>query len=341
MFDDLDRDASTLDEMRTIVKFDARYQSRIRPYLGGEEILRDPKHSCRRYVIDLNDCTEEEARNWPALMTIVETKVRPERNKLKDTVDGVRYKKGWWKWGRNSVSLNEAKGQLKKVIVHPFTSTHSAFAFIDANIVVGAPHIVIAIDSLSAFASLQSRPHENWAWFFASSMKDDLRYTPSDCFETFPFPKNWKTHADLEAVGKSYYEFRAAHMIKNNEGLTKTYNRFHDPDERDSHILKLRELHAAMDRAVLNAYGWHDIPTDCEFLLEYEIDEEAGDDKKKPWRYRWPDKVHDDVLARLLELNSERAKEEARTGAAGARKRGKKADAKRISKTPDTEDLFS
>jgi hypothetical protein len=53
-------------------------------------------------------------------------------------------------------------------------------------------------------------------------------------------------------------------------------------------ILKLRELHAAMDRAVLDAYGWSDVPTACEFLLDYEIDEEEWGNKKKPWRYRGP-----------------------------------------------------
>ena len=90
-------------------------------------------------------------------------------------------------------------------------------------------------------------------------------------------------------------------MVRNNEGLTKTYNRFHDPDERDPDILKLRELHAAMDRAVLDAYGWTDIQPDCEFLLDYEEDDEPEDDggktqaKKKPWRYRWPDEVRDEV----------------------------------------------
>ena len=39
---------------------------------------------------------------------------------------------------------------------------------------------------------------------------------------------------------------------------------------------------------------------DCEFLLDYEIDEETWGKKKKPWRYRWPDEVRDEVLARLL-----------------------------------------
>ena len=141
-------------------------------------------------------------------------------------------------------------------------------------------------------------------------MKDDLRYTPSDCFETFPFPDGWETHPALEAAGAAYYDFRAALMIENDQGMTKTYNRFHDPDERDPRIAELRRLHAAMDRAVLDAYGWDDIPTDCEFLLEYEIDEQTWGRKKKPYRYRWPDAVRDDVLARLLALNAERAVEE-------------------------------
>ena len=67
-----------------------------------------------------------------------------------------------------------------------------------------------------------------------------------------------------------------------------------------------------MDRAVLDAYGWTDIPTGCDFFLDYEIDEETWGTKKKPYRYRWPDAVHDEVLARLLELNQVRAQAEAR-----------------------------
>ena len=64
--------------------------------------------------------------------------------------------------------------------------------------------------------------------------------------------------------------------------MTKTYNRFHDPYETDPEIERLRELHAAMDRAVLDAYAGTDIPTDCEFLLDYEIDESTWGRKKKP-----------------------------------------------------------
>jgi len=72
-------------------------------------------------------------------------------------------------------------------------------------------------------------------------------------------------------------------------------------------------------RAVLDAYGWTDIQPTCEFILDYEDDEDdetAGrpSRRKKPWRYRWPDEVRDEVLGRLLVLNAERAREEKATG---------------------------
>ena len=106
------------------------------------------------------------------------------------------------------------------------------------------------------------------------------------------------------------------------EGLTTTYNRFHDPDETLPGVIKLRELHDALDRAALNAYGWTNIQPRCEFVLDYEDedDETPGkpSKKKKPWRYRWPDEIRDEVFGRLLELNAERAKEEELAGKAVA-----------------------
>ena len=106
-------------------------------------------------------------------------------------------------------------------------------------------------------------------------MKDDLRYTPSDCFETFPLPEGFETDRRLEEAGREYYEFRAGLMVQNDEGLTKTYNRFHDPDERSNAIGELRRLHDAMDRAVLDAYDWPDLRPTCGFELEWEDDEDG------------------------------------------------------------------
>ena len=194
---------------------------------------------------------------------------------------------------------------------------NAAFAFLPAGAVYSDATIVFPCDAYAAFCTLQSRPHEVWAWFLGSSIKDDLRYTPSDCFETFPFPDDWNTYLNLEHAGTACYQYRANLMVRCDEGLTKTYNRFHDPDETGPEIANLRDLHATMDRAVLGAYGWSDIPTECEFLLDYEIDDEEWGNRKKPYRYRWPNEVRDEVLARLLELNAERARQEARAGLAG------------------------
>jgi hypothetical protein len=190
------------------------------------------------------------------------------------------------------------------------------------------------------FTVLQSRGHEVWARTFSSTLKDDLAYAPSDCFETFPFSIDLETDTKLERLGRDYFLFRAALMVKNNEGLTKTYNRFHDPNERSADILRLRELHAAMDRAVLNAYGWTDVPTGCQFLLDYEEEEDENDTpssgrvRKKPWRYRWPDEVRDEVLARLLELNKQRAEQE-RLAGSGVVKPGKVITRKSAKKEAD------
>lgn len=87
-------------------------------------------------------------------------------------------------------------------------------------------------------------------------------------------------------------------------------------------ILKLQKLHDAMDRAILGAYGWTDLRPARDFFLDYEEEESEEDagkprKRKKPWRYRWPDEVRDEVLARLLALNRERARQEALTASSG------------------------
>ena len=144
-------------------------------------------------------------------------------------------------------------------------------------------------------------------------MKDDLRYTPSDCFEPFPFPNGWASLGPLDSIGKAYYDVRAALLVQRGEGLTRTYNRFHDPDETSLDIIRLRVLHDEMDRAVLDAYGWADLRPTCDFLLDYEVEDDEADDsgrarqRKKPWRYRWSNEARDEILARLLALNTERA----------------------------------
>lgn len=322
-FDDTDTKgvASPLAEMHRLIEKDPRNQEVIFPYIGGEEVNNSPTHAHHRYVINFGDRSERECRErWPDLMAIVEERVKPERLTQNDRYGQAH----WWQFLRTRPELYAAIARLERVLVISQVTQHVVFAFLPAGMVYAHRLYVFPSHEVSAFALLQSGVHDVWARFLGSSLEERFMYAAADCFETFPFPEGWESDPALEAAGREYYDFRAALMVRNNEGLTKTYNRFHDPDEESPDILKLRELHAAMDRAVLDAYGWTDIPTACEFLLDYEDEEEDGGRRKKPWRCRWPDDARDEVLARLLELNAQRAAEEVRSGAAAAGKRGRK-----------------
>jgi hypothetical protein len=357
-FDDKSLDATPISEMNRLIEKSPSNAEIVFPYIGGSEVNANPTHTHHRYVINFGEMPEKEAREkYPDLIAILEEKVKPERDKLGNNPDAKRRKKNWWLWGRYTPALFEALKPLDRVLVISAQAyVHMAWAFQPSNRVFSHALTVIAIHSYSGYATLQCRIHEAWARFFSGTAMDLSRYNPSDCFETFPFPPNWETDPTLEDIGKTYYDYRADLMVRNNQGLTDTYNRFHDPTERDPDILHLRHLHDQMDQAVLAAYGWADIDTTCGFALDYldtdpdDLPPEAGDrvasgdlffatadeaaafgalistgKRKLPWRYKWPEATHDEVLARLLDLNQQRHLEEVRGhGAAeGANSKGK------------------
>ena len=348
-FDDTDkkRVASPLAEMRRLLAQNPRNGDVILPFIGGEEVNSSPAHAHHRYAINFRDypllrtpmdaswtdATETQRRDWlrtgivpldypepvaadwPEVLAIVEQRVKPERMRLSDSPNDRSFKSAWWRFGRPRLKLAAATAGLDRVLAISQVTTHIAFAFLPTPMVYSHRLYVLVDDRDAFFACLQSHTHEVWCRAFGSTLGDGPMYSAEDCFETFPFPDHWESLPDLEAAGKGYYDYRAALMVQNDEGLTKTYNRFHDPYETDPGILRLRELHATMDRAVLNAYGWTDIPTDCDFFPLHPEDETPEEDdhtrKKTPkFRYRWPDEIQNDVLARLLDLNTHRATEE-------------------------------
>jgi hypothetical protein len=290
----------------------------------------------------------------------------------------------WWKFWNARSELRAAVQDVERVLAVSRVRA-TGFAFLPANIVYSEQLVVFPLSTFASFAVLQSQVHELWARFFSGTALDLIRYTPTDCFETFPFPVGFKTNAALEATGREYYEFRATLMQDLWLGLTEIYNHFHSPDDEAlarlealyrkraatsdwrtaegvpadrsplqvyatpatalAGVQHLRELHAAMDAAVLTAYGWADLlpRCQCEFLLDYEDEddgESTGRQRKKPWRYRWPDDVRDEVLARLLKLNAERAEQERLAGQAAAakpatkRRRKPKVAAAKLSERP-------
>ncbi|MCX7789469.1 MAG: N-6 DNA methylase, partial [Chloroflexaceae bacterium] len=219
LFADDDPKATPLAEMERLIAANPACREVIFPYIGGEELNSSPTHAHHRYVINFGDRDEAECRQrWPELMAIVEAKVKPERLALRDTADGQRLKKTWWLFARNRPELHAAIAPLTRVLANSQVSAHLAFAFLPTGMVYAHTLYAYPLTTYAAFCALQARPHEFWARFFGSSMKDDLRYTPSDCFETFPFPEGWETRPALEAAGREYYEYRAALMRRTNEG---------------------------------------------------------------------------------------------------------------------------
>ncbi len=301
-------------DAQTLIKKDHRNSEVLFPFLNGEELNETSDQIPSRWVINFFDWTLEEAEEYSDCMAIVRERVKPERDKLANKGDASSrdYARRWWQYGRLGTGLYRAIVPLKRVLAIAQTSKTLAFEFIPKGIVYSHSLIVIATDASEHFSVLQSTIHRNWALKYASSLKDDARYLPSDAFETFPFPPT-ETLPSLGNIGETYRETRRQIMLNRQEGLTATYNRFHDPDEHSDDIQYLRDLHRQMDEAVAAAYGWDDLD-----LLHNFHDTNQG------VRYTISEAARREVLKRLLALNFERYEEEQRLGVGVDVKKGKR-----------------
>jgi len=300
--------ASSLEKMRALVDAKSSNSERIFPYLGGEELNNDPRQLHHRYVIDFEDISEADARaRWPDLISILESLVKDERSS--QNRDDLRDR--WWQFAYRKNALYAAVRPLPAMLALSRVSPMLSVARVPTEIVAADSLVAFAFSTFSAFSVLQSRSHEVWARFFSSSMKDDLRYSPSDCFRTFPFPAGFEIDESLEATGKAYNAARAELMVSRNKGLTKTYNRFHARGENAADIVLLRALHHEMDVAVLRAYAWTHL---ADRAAPEFIEQEADEGQVPKTRLDWPAGFKDEVLARLLALNATRAAEERAAG---------------------------
>lgn len=321
LFDDGDVKANPLSLLTEIRADHPAEALRIFPYVVGEDLNRNPRHASARFVIQLTDLeTEREVQQFPMLYRTIKEKVYPERMKLGSNPNNAPLRRRWWAFQGHRPELYRIIKSLPRVICTSRVSPHLAFCFVEPNVIFSEMVVVIADDRMPVFSIIQSRLHETWARFFASSLKDDLRYTPSDCFATFPFSNEFQASADLELAGRAYHDHRAAIMAARSEGMTKIYNRFHDRNETAIDINRLRESHSEMDRIVLRSFGWHDLAKRDEAVF---LDQTNEDDHAYQNRLFWPSHFRDEVLARLLALNAQRHAEEVRLDVAPGMK-GKK-----------------
>ena len=331
----------TEDAMALILEDRPDEREAFRPLILGEDLNEMPRLSPTCYVINFSMMELSEARRFPAAFSIVESEVKPERDRYTGNTGRDRYlRTNWWRFRGYRKELAQFALTHRRFLACTVHTKYLSFTFLPATWIATPSIYCILRDRFADFAMLQSSPHLAWASAHGSTLGETLRYVAGRCFNTFPFVESALEDGELESRGKAYYEHRAAMMARGGEGLTGTYNRFHDPHERDREIGELRRLHSEMDRAVLHAYGWDDIPTACDFIPENEADEAESARRHKPWRYRWPDDVRDEVLARLVKLNAERAAAERRSGAAPATGRGGARARARTATAAQSEGLF-
>jgi len=291
----------TPDEATRLIA-DAHNAKCVFPYIGGLEVNTNPAQEFDRYVIDFRTRTLEQASKWPALLALVQARVKPEREKLGNNAVAKQAKKIWWRFWAPRPELYARLEGRKRCLVTAIVSKHVLFSFQPTNRVFSHKlYVFPGFDGCAHLAVLQSRVHIDWAWLLSSTMRDaGINYSASDCFDPFPFPsaEQLGPKSALERIGETLDTTRSRIMCDREFGLTVLYNQLKDPTCEDEEIVALRALHEEMDRAVLAAYGWSDIT-----VPPYQ--EPVTRDEK-----RIRQAFSDEIIDRLFALNAERAAEE-------------------------------
>lgn len=255
----------------------------LRPYVNAMDIVRRPSD---RWIIDFGSATTEaEAALYELPYEHVSDVVKPVRLQNKERIA----REYWWIHWRSRPEMRNALSGIDRYIGTPLVSKHRAFVWLKKQVLASNLVVVFARDDDYFFGVLHSRAHEVWSLRMGTWLGkgNDPRYTPTTCFETFPFP--WapgteptdsprviaigEAAAELDRLRRNWLDPEGATEAElKKRTLTNLYN---------ARPTWLQHAHATLDRAVWAAYGWGD-----------------------------PDPAaveEDTILARLLALNLERA----------------------------------
>ena len=252
-------DSFTLDdqEVASLLISAPSEEAVVRPYLNGKDLNDNPHHAASKWVIDFADWSHSEARQYSSSWDILEERARPvvlQKNGYQGWADR------WWQFWNPRPNLRAALTGLDRMIVVARVSVHVTPAFVSSQQVPSDALVVFALDDYGHFGVLSSSVHWWWAHTWCSTMRSaGLRYSPTDAFETFALPPAGHPWELIDRVAEELHTHRSGLMLARNIGLTKTYNHVHSADERHSDIVRLRELHVALDQAIRVAYGWSDL----------------------------------------------------------------------------------
>lgn len=329
----------------SLVEQDRESAQVILPLLNGDEVNNEPTQEASRYAVYFSDWSIEKARTFRAAFEWVDANVRPSREVHKEPLLRER----WWLFKRPTVDLYKRTKDLSACFVFSRHTKHWGPQLAQTGQLFTEALKVFVTDRWDIFAVVQSHPHEYWARKRSGSIGATLRYSPTDCFETFAFPEGlWQTPSEaLADIGERYHEHRRQLMLNLWLGLTDTYNLFHSPtleadieklyakrakkpgwieavpeqhraaaqtstpEQAQQGILELRRLHVELDTAVLRAYGWAEGQKDAEAInLAHDFYEVETLPENDRTRYTISPEARKEVLKRLLAENHKRAAQE-------------------------------
>ena len=237
------------DEARAILdRDDANYEEVVRPYLIGDDITEQPEQHPRRFIVDFDFMALEEAMQYPAALELVRQRVKPERDVNRDK----GFRELWWRFGRPRGEMRKAIEPLPRYIAGNAQGKRFLFCWVDRTVCPSNLTNVFAFSDDYSMGILTSSVHGAWAQSESSTLRIDLRYTPTSCFETFPWPQpDDVVRNEIGQIAKDLIERRQAICVENEIGLTDLYNQVGEGAWSD-----IADLHRRLDEAVARAYGW-------------------------------------------------------------------------------------
>lgn len=233
----------------------------IYPYLIGDEILA-AQGTPDRFILDFQQRSLIEAKAYEKPFSHVEKFILPARRRAaeegKDDSGKMRphhkqFLERWWKLSWDRADMIAEISKRSRFMVCSRVTKRPIFIFVAQSIRPGDALQVFVFDDDYSFGILQSNMH--WQWFITkcSKLTERFRYTPDSVFDTFPWPQS-PTPAQISAVAAAGREIRrvreqALHSLKG--GLRALYRTLELPGKNP-----LKDAHAALDAAVLDAYGF-------------------------------------------------------------------------------------
>ena len=222
----------------------------VRPWTGVADMLRTPQH---QWVIDFPPGMEEREAALYAL---------PFAHLRRHAQPAQRRRRRWWLHGSPQVEMRIALAKRDRFIAVPRVAKHLLFVWLPPETLPDHALIVFARDDDWFFGVLHSRFHQVWALRMGTQLEDRPRYTPTTCFETFPFP--WPPATPLGKLTRVQEDQRTAiaqaaraldgqrcewlgDRTDKKRTLTALYN------ARPAWLIN---AHAALDDTVAAAYGW-------------------------------------------------------------------------------------